>query len=55
METDGTKGFGRFGWASRTAARLVTEAGRVGVDPSESADATLQRRLLVVMSVEPCH
>ena len=51
METDGTKGFGRFGWASRTAARLVTEAGRVGVDPSESGDATLQRRLLVIMSV----
>ncbi len=51
METDGTKGFGRFGWASRTAARLVTEAGRVGVDPSESGDATLQRRLLVMLSV----
>jgi adenylate cyclase len=51
METGGTKSFGRFGWASRTAARLVTEAGRVGVDPSESGDATLQRRLLVIMSV----
>jgi len=51
METGGTKGFGRFGWASRTAARLVTEAGRVGVDPSESGDATLQRRILVIMSV----
>ena len=42
METDGIKGFGRFGWASRAAAKLVAEAGRVGVDPSESGDATLQ-------------
>ncbi len=51
METGGTQGFGRFGWASRSAARLVTEAGRVGVDPGESVDAALQRRLLVVLSV----
>ena len=51
METETTERFGRFGWASRIAARLMTEAGRVGVDPSESGDAALQRRLLVVMSV----
>ena len=51
MQTDGTQGFGRFGWASRIAARLMTEAGRVGAEPTESGDATLQRRLLVIMSV----
>ena len=51
METERTERFGRFGWASRIAARLMTEAGRVGVDPTASGDARLQRRLLVVMSV----
>jgi adenylate cyclase len=51
MQTDGTQGFGRFGWASRIATRLMTEAGRVGAQPTESGDATLQRRLLVIMSV----
>jgi adenylate cyclase len=51
METDGIKGFGRFAWASRAAAMLMAAAGRIGVDPSESSDAALQRRLLVIMSV----
>jgi guanylate cyclase len=51
METDGIKGFGRFAWASRAAAMLTAAAGRIGVDPSESSDAALQRRLLVIMSV----
>ena len=51
METDGIKGFGRFAWASRAAAMLMAAAGRIGVDPSESSDAALQRRLLIIMSV----
>ena len=51
METDGIKSFGRFAWASRAAAMLMAAAGRIGVDPSESSDAALQRRLLVIMSV----
>jgi len=51
METDRIKGFGRFAWASRAAAMLMAAAGRIGVDPSESSDAALQRRLLVIMSV----
>ena len=51
MQTDRTQGFGRFGWAAGIASRLMAEAGRVGVDPAESGDARLQRRLLVIMSV----
>ena len=51
METDGIKGFGRFAWASKAATMLMAAAGRIGVDPSESSDAALQRRLLVIMSV----
>ena len=51
MERDGAPGIHRFGWATDAAARLVALAGRVGADPLESSDASLQRRLLVLMSV----
>ena len=51
MERDGAPDIHRFGWTTGAAARLVALAGRVGADPLESSDASLQRRLLVLMNV----
>ncbi len=51
MGNDEATGVPRFGWATGAAAKLVALAGRVGVDPLESSEAALQRRLLVLMSV----
>ena len=51
MGNDEATGVPRFGWASGAAAKLVTLAARVGVDPLESSEAALQMRLLVLMSV----
>src|SRR5271163_2890976 len=51
MERDGAPDIHRFGWTTGAAARRVVLAGRVGADPLESSDASLQRRLLVLVSV----
>jgi len=51
MGRDEAAGIRRFGWASAVSEKLVALAGRVGVDPLESSDAALQRRLLVLLSV----
>jgi hypothetical protein len=51
MERAGAPDIHRFGWTTGAAARLVALAGRVGADPLESSDASLQRRLLVLMNV----
>ena len=51
MERQGATDIHRFGWPRRAAERLIALAGRVGADPLESSDASLQRRLLVLMSV----
>ncbi len=51
MQRHGAPDIHRFGWAMGAAARLIALAGRVGADPLESGDATLQRRLLVLLAV----
>jgi hypothetical protein len=53
MQRHGAPDIHRFGWAMRAAAMLIALAGRVGADPLESGEATLQRRLLVLLALEP--
>ena len=49
MEQDLAQGDGRYGWASSGAERLVALAGRVGVDPGDSSETALQKRLVVLL------
>ncbi len=51
MARDGAPDIRRFGWASAAFAKLVALAARVGADPLESADAALQRLVMVLMAV----
>ena len=41
----------RFGWASGAVVKLVALAARVGADPLESGDASLQRLVMVLLAV----
>jgi guanylate cyclase len=51
MERDWVPVIHRLSWATDAAARLVALSGRIGADPLESSDVSLQRRLLLLMSV----
>jgi len=51
MSWDGATRIGRIGWASGATPKLIAMAGRVGVDPGDSSDAALQKRLVVLLSV----
>ena len=48
MEQDRAKG-GRLGWVSDYAKGLVALAGRIGLDPTDSHETALQKRLVVVL------
>jgi len=48
---DGRAGSDRFRWVTRAPATLAAAAALVGLEPGESVDAALQRRLLIIMSV----
>jgi len=49
MEPDQAKGDQPLGRASAGAERLVALAGRVGVDPGDSSETALQKRLVVLL------
>ena len=51
MEQDRAKGGGRLGWVPDYAKGLVALAGRIGVDPTDSDETALQKRLVVVLCV----
>ena len=51
MERDRAKGGGRLGWLPDYAKGLVGLAGRIGVDPTDSDETALQKRLVVVLCV----
>ena len=49
MEQDRAKGGRRLGWVSDYAKGLVALAGRIGLDPTDSHETALQKRLVVVL------
>jgi adenylate cyclase len=51
MKLEGELDRPRLRWASVGIETLMTLAGRVGVDPNESSETALQRRLVVMLSV----
>ena len=51
MGRDGAAESGRRGKASGAVTRLIAWVDRIGFDPRESSDASLQRRLIVLLSV----
>jgi adenylate cyclase len=51
MEMEGGLGTLRLRWASSGIETLMALAGRIGVDPNESSEIALQRRLVVMLSV----
>jgi guanylate cyclase len=51
MEQDRAKGGGRLGWVPDYAKGLAALAGRIGVDPTDSDETALQKRLVVVLCV----
>ncbi len=49
MEQDRAKGGRRLGWVSDYTKGLVALAGRIGLDPTDSHETALQKRLVVVL------